>query len=144
MSDIESKFVVIAITQDEARIWATGVEKGIKPEEIFAPAKKGSHHHVRQTQHQGGHSADPAEKGYFDVIADHVKDASEILLIGHGEGKANAVLRFVQYIERHNPEVARKVIGAMDVDLSAMTSNQILSITRRWFDQYHRTGLIPT
>ena len=141
MSDIVNKFVVVALTQNEARIWATGLEKGSHPEKIFAPADKGSHHHVRQTQHQGGHSGDPADKGFFDVIGQHVAGASEILLVGHGEGKANAMVRFVQFMERNNPSVAKKVVGAIDTDLNAMTENQILSTSRTWFDRFHRTGL---
>lgn len=138
MSDIKNKFVMIAITQDEARIWAAGLDKNSIPEKIYAPADKGSHHHVRQTQHQGGHSGDPKELGYFDVIAENVKDAAEILLIGHGEGKANAMLRFTQFIERNNPQVAKKIIGAADTNLNALTENEILAIARNWFDTYHR------
>lgn len=141
MSDIKNKFVVIALTQNEARIWATGLEKGTHPDKVFAPSDKGSPHHVKQGQHHGGHVGDPAEKGFFDVIAGHVSEASEILLIGHGEGKANAMVRFVQYMERHNPAVAKKVVGAIDSDLNAMTENQILSTCRDWFDRLHRRGL---
>ena len=141
MSDIKNKFVMIALTQDEARIWAAGLDKDSLPEKIYAPADKGSHHHVRQTQHQGGHSGDPKEWGYFDVIAESVKEASGILLIGHGEGKANAVLRFTQFVERNNPEVAKKVIGAVDINLNALTENELLSIARNWYESYHRRGI---
>lgn len=144
MSDIQNKFVVITLTQEDARIWATGLEKGTIPEKIFAPADKASHHHVRQTQHQGGHSGDPAEFGFFDVIANSVENASEILLIGHGAAKANAMLRFIQFVERHNPAVAKKIVGAIDSDLNAMTENQILALARNWSDQFHRLGLQST
>ena len=141
MPDIRNKFVMIALTRNEARIWATGLEKNQKPERIFAPSDKGSHHHVRQTQHQGGHSADPADWGYFDVIADSVKEANEILLIGHGEGKANAMLRFTQFMERNRPEVAKKIFGAIDTNLYSMTENELLATARNWFDQFHHTGI---
>ena len=137
---ISHKFVVVAITQDEARIWATGLEKGTHPELIYAPDEKGIHHHVRQAQHRGGHGNDPAERGFFDVLAKELTQASEILLLGHGVGKANAMLRFTQYMERHNPGVAKKVIGAIDADLNALTENQILAKARDWFDWYHHEG----
>lgn len=132
---------MIALTQDEARIWATGLEKNSIPEKIYAPADKGSHHHVRQTQHQGGHSGDPKEWGYFDVIAEDVKEAGEILLIGHGEGKANAVLRFVQFMERNRPEIAKKIVGAVDTNLNALTENELLATARGWFESFHRRGI---
>ena len=140
MTEIASKFVVVALTQDEARIWATGLDKGTHPETIFAPDEKGLHHHVKQMQHRGGHGSDPVEKGFFDVLGRHLADVSEILLLGHGTGKANAMVRFTQYMERHNPTVAKKVIGAVDADLNALTENQILSTARDWFDWYHREG----
>lgn len=141
MSELKNKLVMIALTQDEARIWAAGLDKNSIPEKIYAPAEKGSHHHVRQTQHQGGHSGDPKEWGYFDVLAKEVSAATEILLIGHGEGKANAMLRFVQFIERNNPQVARKVIGAVDTNLNALSENELLAITRNWFESYHKRGI---
>jgi hypothetical protein len=143
MSDLPSirnKFVVVAITQDEARVWNTGLEKGAHPERIYAPDEKGTHHHIRQAQHKGGHGSDPAERGFFDLLAREIVQAAEILLIGHGAGKANAMLRFTQYMERHNPDVAKKVIGAVDADLNALSENQILAKARDWFDWYHREG----
>lgn len=140
MNRIANSFVVVALTQDDARIWATGLEKGTHPTTIYAPADKGLHHHVKQMQHHGGHGGDPVEQGFFDVLGRALSDASEILLLGHGVGKANAMLRFTQYMERHNPAVAKKVIGAIDADLNALTENQILAKARDWFDWYHREG----
>ena len=140
MNSITNKFVVVALTQDDARIWATGLEKGTHPEKIFAPDEKGLHHHVKQMQHRSGHGTDPVEKGFFDVLAKNLESASEILLLGHGVGKANAMFRFTQYMERHNPLVAKKVIGAVDADLNSLSENQILAKARDWFDWYHREG----
>ena len=135
------KKVVIALTQDEAKIWATGLDKDSRPQRIHAPAEKGSVNHLRQTLHQSGHSADPPEHGYFDVIADHVKGASEILLIGHGDAKASAVFRFMKFMRGHDPDFAEKIVGELDVNLNAMTDNEILATAREWFDAFHRTGL---
>ena len=61
---------------------------------------------------------DPA---FFGAIADAISGAGTVLLMGHGKGKANAMLSFVQFLERKRPEVARLVEGAVDHDLEAMT-----------------------
>ena len=37
MPDITDKLVVITITKDEARVWATGLQRGMNPTKIFAP-----------------------------------------------------------------------------------------------------------
>lgn len=133
------KSVVVALSQDEARIWLVDFEKGSLPTRVFAPSEKNAHHHVRGSQSHHGHSSDPAEKGFFDVIISHVASADEILLIGHGVGKANAVFRFAQFAERYNSEVAKKILGALDSNLPAMTENEILSLAREWFEKYRRT-----
>ncbi|GEM_PF-406415 len=36
MADITNKSVVVTITRDEARVWATGMERRMNPTKIFA------------------------------------------------------------------------------------------------------------
>jgi hypothetical protein len=120
---------------DEARVWATGVERGTKPETIRAPSEM-IHRHVREAQHHRMHDTDHHNPVFYESITEAVEGASGILLIGHGKGKANEMLRLVQYWERKHPELARKVIGAVDSDLEALTESQVLSLVRDWFDDY--------
>ena len=137
----ENNHVLIALTQNHARVWRSGLASHTVPERVEAPAEKGSHNHLRQTQHQGRHAGDPPEHGFFDEIGRKVSNAEEILLIGHGEAKANATLRFINYMSDHYPDIAKKVRGTIDANLNAMTDNEILARARDWFDTYHRTGL---
>lgn len=44
------------------------------------------------------------------------------------------------HLEHRHPEIADKVVGNVDSDLNALTENQILSLARDWFEQYHRWG----
>lgn len=140
MPEVSNKFILIAMTQEEARVWATGLEKGTHPEKISALSDKARHHHVRQAQHHKGHSGDPEEKNYFEAISNAVSSASEILLIGHGSGKANSMVKFVQFLERKHPNVAHKVVGAIDSNLQAMSEAEILAEARKWFDNHHHTS----
>jgi hypothetical protein len=77
---------------------------------------------------------------YYDSIAEAVSGAKEVLVVGHGKGKASHMLRLVQYWERKHPTIARKVVGSIDSDLPSMTENQILAVSREWFDHYHEFG----
>ena len=97
----------------------------------------GRHQHVRQAQHDHMHHSDHGNHELFDAVAEAVAGAPAILLVGHGTGKANEMLRLTQYWERKHPEVARKVVGAIDSNLEALSSNQILELVRAWFDEYH-------
>ncbi len=136
MSESEIGLVVVAIMRDEARLWTTGVGPGAKPETIRRPNEILRHHHVREAQHHLGHDTDHDLPDFYESITAAVGPAAEILLIGHGKGKANEMLRLTQYWERKHPDVAEKVVGAMDSDLEALTENQILALVRDWFEEY--------
>ena len=135
-----SAMAIVAITRDEARVWNAGMEKGSAPQRLHAPSDQGQHHHVRQAQHNRGHDTDHNNRRFYESIAQAVADTNEILIIGHGKGKADHILRFTQFLERKHPATAAKVVGAMDSNLNAMTEAQILSAAREWFDHFHTWG----
>ncbi len=140
MSDHVQPFVVVAVTQNEARVWTAGLDKSSKPENVHAPEHEGRHHHQRQARHHLSHAHGSQDDAYYDDIAAAVADAKEVLIIGHGKGKASHMLRLVQYWERKHPEIAHRVVGSIDSDLPSMTENQILAASREWFDHYHEFG----
>ena len=44
MSEISNKFVVVTLTKDEAKVWATGLERSSKLEKISTVDNKRHHH----------------------------------------------------------------------------------------------------
>ena len=137
MSDISEKFVVITLTQAEAKVWATGVGKGALPEVIEKPALAEHHHSRTDVKPVATAKEDPATIAYFNSICGAVQSASEILIIGHGVGKSSAMLHFIQYAERKHPDVAKKIVDAIDLDVSALTEPEILAAARTWFKHHH-------
>ena len=137
MSDTSGGLMAVAIMRDEAKVWTTSLESGSKPEAIHAPSEKSRHEHVREAQHHHGHETDHDNTAYFESISESVEAAGEIVLIGHGKGKANEMLRLVQYLERKHPATAEKVVAAIDSDLESLSDNQVLALVREWFDEYH-------
>lgn len=140
MSDRSEPFVVVAVTQNEARIWTAGLDKSAKPEVVHPPEHESRHHHQRRASHHLSHTHGYEDDEYYDAIANSVDKAREILIIGHGKGKASHMLRLIQYWERKHPDIARKVVGSIDSDLPSMTENQILAASREWFENYHKFG----
>ena len=132
MPDITDKLVVVTITRDEARVWATGIERGMNPIKIFPPAALNSHHFRDDPKHHGRGDG-PGVPRYYEEIVTAVGGASEILLIGHGHGKASAMLHFMQYLERNHTDLAELVVDAIDTNLIAMTEPEILALARGWF-----------
>jgi hypothetical protein len=132
-TDLTGKAVVAVIERDETRIWGTDAVRGTMPQEIFLPEDRGRHHHVRQAQHHGGHDTDQYADQYYEAIANALRDVGEVLLLGHGKGKANSMLMLIQYLERHRAEVAHKIVGAVDVNMDALTEPQLLEVARKWY-----------
>jgi hypothetical protein len=132
----DGNFVVVALTTRDAKVWTTGVAPGTKPETIKALDAHGEQRHVRAAQADHMHHRKFDDTVFFGAIADAIRDAASVLLIGHGKGKANAMLSFVQFLERRRPEIAQKVDGAVDHDLEAMTDGQVLAAARDWHDHH--------
>jgi hypothetical protein len=135
MIDISEKFVVVTITQHEARVWATGISPGSMPERIYAPALHNGNHfkHDPKISGRGDSHGVPA---YFEEVAKAVAKASGILLLGHGKGKASSMLHFTQFLERKHPDLAKKVVDAVDTRLQEMTEPEILALARDWFSAH--------
>ena len=125
-------FVVVALTTRDARVWSAGVAPGSKPETFRAVGAHADHKHVRAAQADHLHHRRIEDPEFFGAVADAIAGAGSILLMGHGKGKANAMLSFVQYLERKRPDIATKVDGAVDFDLEAMTEGQVLAAAREW------------
>jgi hypothetical protein len=129
--------IVLTITKHETRVWDTGVARGTIPTKISAPPDYNSHH-FRTDPKNEGRGDGPGVPTYFREIIQAIKDASEILIIGHGHGKASAMLHFIQYLERKEPDLAARVVDALDTNLIAMTEPEILAMARDWFDSHPR------
>lgn len=141
MPEVTNKFVLLTITRDEAKLWATGLEKATKPEKIKALDDKGRHHHVKQAQHHKGHGVDADEKIFFESITKAISPASEVLVLGHGSGKSNAAHNFVNFLKDKHKDVATKIVAELDLDIDRLSENEVLAQARNWFDAHHKTGL---
>ena len=141
MSDVNNKFVVVTLTKDEAKVWATGLERSSKPEKISAIDNNRHHHKLRQELRHKGPGLDPESKVFFEKLSEVIKPASELLFLGHGEGKADAVHNFQSYLKEKHQDLAKKIVGVIEADVSHMTEPQVLAEARAWFDNHHRTGL---
>ena len=136
MSADSNLVMAVAITRDEARVWTSTNEAGTETEEVRAPSESQRHHHRRPTQDAHGHGAGPDTLAYFESITSALHGASEIILVGHGRGRANEMVALMQYWGRKHPDVARKVVGAVDSDLEALSDNQVLALVREWYREH--------
>jgi len=90
------------------------------------------HHHLvhRKEAHYEGDRV-PEEVSFYEEVAAALVSASEIVLIGHGTGKSNAVQVLEQYLKKHHIEISRRIKATETVDLSALTDPEIEAIAKR-------------
>jgi stalled ribosome rescue protein Dom34 len=67
------------------------------------------------------------DEGYFHSVADAVKDAGEILIAGPGTAKTE----LMHHLQRHDPQVAKKVVGVETMDHP--TDGEFLRLARKAF-----------
>ncbi len=83
----------------------------------------------RMEGHGTGQRA-PEEPSYYEAVAKTLAGADAILVMGHGTGKSSAMDHLVTYLTTHHPETARKITGAIRVDLQGRTDSQLLAEAR--------------
>lgn len=129
---------VVAITQDECRVWKAGLAPNtapliIKPE-VFVGKKQ--FRRANDGESHRGHDVDKFGKVYLESISVNLAGAKEILVITHGTGKSNALGTFTDYLDSHHSDLSKGIIGHIEADLSNMTDSQILALARDWFQTH--------
>lgn len=134
MTAAEPRLMVAAIDYRSTRIWALDADPHGRPERVVAEDPKGyfRHLHSKAGSPEGFYTPDDPE--YWRAIADAVESASGILLLGHGQGKANASHRFIGYVEEHRRDVADRIVADVRVDVDDLTDRQILRLAQRYFE----------
>ncbi len=139
MSDplIDNHSILVAVFHNEARVW--NVDDQDHKEPVVVSMTEGENRHVREAQHHGGHETSKSDPEFFKAIAEAIAHAREILLVGHGTGKANSMHVFHEHVKSHNAQVAAKILTELTADLPAMTNGQIKKLGHDWFIA-HRKG----
>ena len=135
MDNVTGQFAVAVITQEEARIWGSDMNAETEPQVVKARNSFTRHHHIRMAQFHHMHEVDRYTDDYLKLIAVALEPAREVLLITHGDGKASAFTHLSKYFEKNYPQLAKKVSGNLDVDITRLTEPEILALAREWWDK---------
>jgi len=120
------------ITFRDTSIYATDSDE--RAGHVVASDPRGRFHKVH---HEAGNPSGTYEDDsseYWRRITDALTTAAEILLVGHGEGRADATRQWLTYAEHHRREVAEKVVGDVKVDLDHLDDEQIFRLAQEHFD----------
>jgi len=132
--DLRGKLAVATIDFHQARVFALEVDSAGRPERIVAEDPKGLTRklHTKANNVEGDYRI-PGDE-YWKSIAIVLERASAVVLLGHGNGKANASQHFLLYDEKHYSDLNTKILGNLRVDIDDLTDPQVLRIGQSFFD----------
>jgi stalled ribosome rescue protein Dom34 len=88
---------------------------------------KSKHEHLHHKHGVVGSGRAPENHAYYQAIADAIKDAGEILIVGPSTAK----LEFFKHLQTHASAVAARVVSVETVDHP--TDGELLKFARRHF-----------
>lgn len=134
---------VVVLTYKQARVFDSDrvgtPERDIASQDLI-DARLNMHH--RAGGITGYYQELPDE--YWQQVADAVRAAPRVLLVGHGTGKSNAVLQFCRYLARTDPSLLDRVVGGVDTDVEDLTGPQVLELARDFYGEPARRRLPRT
>jgi len=88
---------------------------------------KSKHEHLHHKQGAVGSGNAPPDHAYYQAVAEAIKDAGEILIVGPSTAK----LEFQKHLQAHAPAVAARVVGVETVDHPS--DGELLKFARHHF-----------
>lgn len=124
--------LLVVINQQEALVFRSEHKDSI-PERLHPYDPHDVLHHANHTI--GGDLASklPENATYYEAIAETLAEAEQVLLMGNGTGSSCAMDHFREFLSTHHQEVADKVVGALTLDIEALTEAQLLQEARAFF-----------
>ena len=114
---------VVWIDHHEARIFAFTATEADK----LVVHSQNPHLHLHHKANSIGDGRAIADPAYFDQVANAIEKAGEVLIAG----PANAKFELKHYIERHRPQLVKKIVGIETVDHP--TDGALTAHARRYF-----------
>ena len=134
--------VVLAVTNKSSRLWKSGMDPDADVEEIIAPERVTRRAFRTDRMLRGnkeelvGKRLDVQTIEYYESIAAAIPPDAELLLIGHGNGKASAAVKFREYLKKKHHRLEEQIVDELDENLIALTDNQVLALSREWFNRH--------
>ena len=131
--DTNSKLrLLVVISQHETLIFRSE-EKGSVPERLHPFDPHGTLRMLKHTQGNNAEARAPESLAYYEAISKTLTGAEEILLMGSGTGASSAMTHLKDYLETHHKDTAASIVGALTVDIEALTEGQLLQEARAFY-----------
>lgn len=129
-----SKMIVTLIDHHRARFFESTPDDRLTEGEHLEPLDP--HGFQRHLEHRK--EADykgqrvPEADEFYERVAQRLRNAPSIVLLGDGTGKSSAMQYLLAYLKERHKEIADRVVAAQDADLSSISLGEIEQIARRY------------
>ncbi len=118
---------IVLIDHHQARLFSPGARGGdhaalhiIRPNDDDGSRARVSHRQG-DDDHDGGRAAE--DDGYYHRIAAELALAQRIVVLSDGHGRSSAGEYLIDYVKRHDPALAARIIASDRVDISQTSDN---------------------
>lgn len=126
--------MLVVLDHREARIYKAELH-GAVPVRIapFDPHGYGRNLHYVQDDSNGQRK--PERKSFYEAIAKTLQGAAQILLFGSSTGSASAMEQLLADLQKCHPDLARRVVGSVTLDVQHLTDDQVLAKAREFYEK---------
>ena len=132
--------VVVGVTRDHAEVWSLDERQRAPLAVVTRHDAQAEHRHVKTGQFGHGHESEEGFARYFSELESLVSNAEEIMIAGHGTGRANTMEAFAEWLSNKHHETFARVSELRYVDLPHTTGRELAALARKWKDQQRSTG----
>jgi len=122
---------IVLIDHQQARLFGLGgIDTDtaeplvLKPDDSDGSRRRLEHKQMND-DHDGGHAAE--DDGYYQRVSADLQQAQRIVVFSDGRGRSNAGAYLIDYLKRHQPAIAARIIAEQRVDIAHLTDGEIIS-----------------
>lgn len=144
-SEVETEGVhlLVVIDHRQARVYRTEVH-GTLPQRITPYGIGGLDRHLHYVQDDSSGQRKPELKSFYDAVAKTLEGAKQILVFGGGTGASSAMDELLAQLGRHHAGVAKRVVGAIVLDETHLSEDQLLAKAREFYAGLSTRQATPT
>jgi len=128
-ADAKDAHWLLLIDHHEARIFRSEIHGGF-PRKIL-PAEYSQH--TRDSGDVSRGKEKPDATSFFKPVAVALQAAAQILIFGTGTGTSSEMNQFTAWLNKHHPELAKRIVGSVVVDEQHLTDDELLAKAREFY-----------
>lgn len=137
---MSSNVVIGVIALDRAMIWRNGIDPKTQAEHLSA-FKDNAEYRDEREERASGRDRSVMDDDFLNDLVPYFSGAEHIILISAGTGKSNAGEAFVAFLEKKQPDTAKKIIELLSADVNKLTENELLKLGRERWESYLATDI---